>query len=98
MVTPVPHAGVRPHRKASVVSAGRDSMLTDDDFRGCRWIEGDPSPLRRGMFCGLRVPSGESWCKSIAASCLVKTHRRSFCRRVWPEAPPGMAEAAQCRV
>ena len=63
MVTPVPHAGVRPHRKASVVSAVRDGALTDADFRGCRWIEGDPSPLHPGMFCGFPVPSGESWCE-----------------------------------
>lgn len=63
MVTPVPHAGVRPHRKASVVSVVRDGNLTDADFGGCRWIEGDPSPLRPGMFCGFPVPSGESWCE-----------------------------------
>jgi hypothetical protein len=63
MVTPVPHAGVRPHRKASVVSAIGDGNLTDADFGGCRWIEGDPSPLRPGMFCGFPVPSGESWCE-----------------------------------
>ena len=59
----VPHAGVRPHRKASVVSAIRDGALTDADFSGCGWIEGDPSLLRPGMFCGLPVPSGESWCE-----------------------------------
>jgi hypothetical protein len=63
MATPVPNAGVRPHREALVdedaVSTG---TLTDADFRGCRWIEGNPSPLRRGMFCGLPVVSGESWC------------------------------------
>ena len=59
MVTPVPDAGVRPHRKASAVG---DGTLTDADFRGCRWIEGEPSPLRPGMFCGVPVPSGESWC------------------------------------
>jgi hypothetical protein len=62
MVTPVPHAGVRPLCKASIASAGRDGALTDADFRGCRWIEGDPSPLRPGMFCGHRVAPGESWC------------------------------------
>jgi hypothetical protein len=63
MVTPVPHAGVRPHRKASIVSAVGDGTLTDADFRGCRWIEGDPSALRPGMFCGFPVRSGESWCE-----------------------------------
>jgi hypothetical protein len=63
MVTPVPHAGVRPHRKVSVVSAVGDGTLTEADFRGCRWIEGDPSPPRPGMFCGFPVRSGESWCE-----------------------------------
>jgi len=62
MVTPVPDAGVRPHRKASVVKTVGDGTLTDADFRGCRWIEGDPSPLRQGMFCGFPAPPGESWC------------------------------------
>ena len=63
MVTPVSHAGVRPHRKASVVGAVRGGSLTDADFGGCRWIEGDPSSLRPGMFCGVPVRSGESWCE-----------------------------------
>jgi hypothetical protein len=62
MITPVPDAGVRPHRKISVVNVVGDSTLTDADFRGCRWIEGDPSPLRPGMFCGFPVAAGESWC------------------------------------
>ena len=38
------------------------SPLGDAGFRGCRWIEGDPMPLRRGMFCGLPVVADESWC------------------------------------
>jgi hypothetical protein len=41
---------------------GRSGSLTDADFRGCRWIEGDPTPLRGGMFCGSPVALGESWC------------------------------------
>ena len=36
--------------------------LTDADFRGCRWIDGEPSPLRPGMFCGSPVRPGEAWC------------------------------------
>jgi hypothetical protein len=62
MVTPVVDAGVRPYRTVSAVNAVRDGTLTDADFRGCRWIEGDPSPLRPGMFCGFPVAAGESWC------------------------------------
>jgi hypothetical protein len=62
MATPVPNAGVPPYRKALVDNAGRAGTLSDADFRGCRWIEGDPAPLRRGMFCGLPAVPGESWC------------------------------------
>ncbi len=63
MVALVPDAGVRLHCKASVANAVRDGKLTDADFRGCRWIEGDPAPLRPGMFCGVPVAPGESWCE-----------------------------------
>jgi hypothetical protein len=62
MVAPVPDAGVRPQCKASFVNGVRDGILSDVDFRGCRWIEGDPSPPRPGMFCGAPVAAGESWC------------------------------------
>jgi hypothetical protein len=70
MVTPVLNAGVdlppghilRPQGKAPVINGVGDGALTDADFRGCRWIEGDPTPSRRGMFCGSPVASGESWC------------------------------------
>ena len=62
MTAPVLDATAHPHRNLSVVNAVRGGTLTDADFRGCRWIEGDPSPLRGGMFCGLPVAPGESWC------------------------------------
>ena len=38
------------------------AALTDADFGGCRWIEGEPSPVRPGMFCGSPVRPGEAWC------------------------------------
>jgi hypothetical protein len=38
--------------------------LTEADFRGCRWIEGDPLPLRGGMFCCQPVDEpGGPWCE-----------------------------------
>jgi hypothetical protein len=43
------------------VGGGNSGSLTGGDFRGCRWIEGGPRPLRRCMFCGRPVPEGESW-------------------------------------
>jgi|SRR6516162_8508641 len=45
-----------------LVVGGKSVALTDADFRGCRWIEGEPKPVRRGMFCGRPVLVGESWC------------------------------------
>jgi hypothetical protein len=47
---------------ASVIGGALRGPLTDADFRGCRWIEGDPTPVRHGMFCGSPVAPGESWC------------------------------------
>ena len=49
-------------RIALLVGGGKSGALTDADFQGCRWIEGEPKPLRRGMFCGRPVLVGESWC------------------------------------
>jgi hypothetical protein len=62
MVTPVLGNVVRLHRSVSVVKAERVGALTEADFRGCRWIEGEPIPLHSGMFCGLPVAPGTSWC------------------------------------
>jgi hypothetical protein len=45
-----------------LLGGGKSGVLTDADFRGCRWIEGEPKPLRRGMFCGRPVLVGQSWC------------------------------------
>jgi hypothetical protein len=37
--------------------------LTDADFQGCRWIAGEPSPLKPGMFCcAPTLRPGGSWC------------------------------------
>ena len=38
------------------------ASLTEADFQGCRWIEGEPSPLRSSMFCCAKTLPGESWC------------------------------------
>jgi hypothetical protein len=51
-----------PSSEGSASAAHTGSALTGADIRGCRWIEGDPKPLRRGMYCGLPVAPGESWC------------------------------------
>ena len=45
-----------------LVVGGKSGALTDADFRGCLWIEGEPKRLRRGMFCRRPVLVGESWC------------------------------------
>jgi hypothetical protein len=54
------------------------AVLNDADFRGCRWIEGEPQPLRPGMFCGLPVAAGESWCAA---------HRNVVFRDDWADGP-----------
>ena len=60
MATLVPSRSAR--RIRLLVGDGNSGALTDADFLGCRWIEGQPKPLRRGMFCGRPVLIGESWC------------------------------------
>ena len=37
--------------------------LTEADFQGCRWIDGEPAPIRAGMFCCEPVAEPDSsWC------------------------------------
>ena len=36
--------------------------LSEADMRGCRYIEGEATPLRPGLFCGAPVVPGRSWC------------------------------------
>lgn len=37
--------------------------LSDADCRGCRFIAGEPLPIRSGMYCGRPVcEPGGSWC------------------------------------
>ena len=98
MVAPVRHAGVRPHRKASVVRAVRDGTLTDADFRGCRRIEGDPSPLRPGMFRGFPVRSGESWCPKHRGVVFGEKLAVDFQPQGFGRLRRGMAEPTQCRI
>ena len=41
------------------------SELCEADFRGCRFIDGPASPLRRHMFCGApTLRPGGSWCRA----------------------------------
>jgi hypothetical protein len=54
--------------------------LSEADFRGCRWIEGEVTPLRRGMFCGRPVRAGESWCAEHRK--IVWSYRRASLRPV----------------
>jgi hypothetical protein len=37
-------------------------VLSEEDYRGCRFIDGEPTPLRRGMFCCRPTRPGTSWC------------------------------------
>lgn len=37
--------------------------LPDDIFDGCRYIAGEPTPIRPGMYCGAPTPLGSAWCE-----------------------------------
>ena len=44
-------------------AAAGEAGLSEADFRGCRWIEGEPAPLKPGMFCcAPPARPGGSWC------------------------------------
>jgi hypothetical protein len=45
------------------MSALTTPLLDEEDFKGCRWIDGEPTPLRAGMFCALPCVPGGSWCQ-----------------------------------
>jgi hypothetical protein len=36
--------------------------LTDADLHGCRWIEGEATPIRSGMWCCAPPAPGSAWC------------------------------------
>jgi hypothetical protein len=74
MATLVPSRSAR--RIRLLVGGGNSCTLTEADFQGCRWIEGEPKPLRRGMFCGRRVLTGESWCAMHRAIVFGEERRR----------------------
>jgi hypothetical protein len=58
---PMPLAGPRPRKMEETMSQDL-AETTDADFRGCRFIEGEPTPLRRGMYCCRPTQLGEAWC------------------------------------
>lgn len=62
-------------RSGLLVEGSNSGALTDADLRGCRWIEGEPKPLRRGMFCGRPVREGESWCAAHRGVVFGEDHR-----------------------
>jgi hypothetical protein len=49
---------------ASPEPAEPPAGLTEADARGCRWIEGEATPLRSGMFCCAPTRPGSSWCST----------------------------------
>jgi hypothetical protein len=43
--------------------ATASAELREADFRGCRFIAGEATPLRPGLFCGSPTLRGSSWCQ-----------------------------------
>jgi hypothetical protein len=37
-------------------------VLSEEDYRGCRWIAGEPTPIRSGIFCCRPTRAGSCWC------------------------------------
>jgi hypothetical protein len=60
--------------------ATASAELREADFRGCRFIVGEPTPLRSGMFCGAPTRPGSSWCPAHRK--IVWAYRRSTLRPV----------------
>jgi hypothetical protein len=56
--------------------------LTEADFRGCRFIRGEATPLRAGMFCGA-TPSapGSPWCQAHRERVWTASRRRRLTLR-----------------
>jgi hypothetical protein len=75
MATLVPSKSAR--RSGLPVQGSNSGALIDADLRGCRWIEGEPKPLRRGMFCGRPVVGGDSWCAEHRGIVFGEDHRAS---------------------
>jgi hypothetical protein len=50
--------------------------LSEADGKGCRWIEGEPRPLRAGMFCCEPCPPGEPFCPAHRARVWRRPARR----------------------
>jgi hypothetical protein len=61
------------------------SALSEADYRGCRWVEDEPTPLRPGMFCCAATVSGGSWCERHRK--IVWAYQRGALRRP-REKPP----------
>lgn len=47
------------------------------EISGCRWIEGESTPLRHGLFCGKPTLPGQSWCAAHRARVYVQRVRRA---------------------
>jgi hypothetical protein len=53
------------------------TALTDADARGCRWISGEPSPVRAGMWCCAPTAPGSSYCQAHRERAWTGSRRRS---------------------
>jgi hypothetical protein len=59
---------------------------------GCRWIDGEATPLRPGMFCNAPTRPGSSWCERHSQIVWAAHRRRTL---VTPRQVPVAVEPAK---
>jgi hypothetical protein len=69
------------------------SELSEADFRECRWISGEPLPLRSGMFCCAPTRPGSSWCeRHHGVVWRATTRQRAILRKSGAARVPGVPQ------
>jgi hypothetical protein len=61
------------------------TALTEADAKECRWIEGEPSPIRSGMWCCSPTAPGSPYCPRHRA--IAWNYKRGRRRPVSPALP-----------
>jgi len=52
------------------------TTLTEADAHGCRWISGEPSPIRSGLWCCKPTVPGSAYCQAHRDRAWTPSRRR----------------------